>query len=196
LNRHHHKHGKLIVIVAPSGTGKSTLISRLKSDFPSLVESVSYTTRPMRPGEVHGKHYFFIEKDKFLDMREAEDFLEWAEVHGNYYGTSKTFVENSLNEGKHLLFDLDVQGTDAMKAYFGSQAKVIFISPPSVEELEKRLRGRGTENSQVINLRLMNAQKELLRKHDFDHLVYNDDIEHAYRRLFEITEKILSSSEA
>jgi len=90
------------------------------------------------------------------------------------------------------LFDLDVQGTDAMKAYFGPRANVIFISPPSVEELEKRLRGRGTENTAVINLRLMNAQKELLRKHDFDHLIYNDDIEHAYKRLSEITEKILS----
>jgi len=192
LNSHHHKNGKLIVIVAPSGTGKTSLIKRLKEDFPSLVESVSYTTRPMRPGEIHGHHYFFIDKEKFLDMRNADEFLEWAEVHGNFYGTSKTFVENSLNEGKHLLFDLDVQGTDAMKAYFGPRANVIFISPPSVEELEKRLRGRGTENTAVINLRLMNAQKELLRKHDFDHLIYNDDIEHAYKRLSEITEKILS----
>jgi guanylate kinase len=192
LNKHSHAKGKLVVIVAPSGTGKSTMIKRLKEDLPSLVESVSYTTRPMRPGEVHGKSYFFIDREKFLEMRTADEFLEWAEVHGNFYGTSKHFVENALDEGKHLLFDLDVQGTDAMKSYFGERANVIFISPPSVEELEKRLRGRGTENTAVINLRLMNAQKELLRKHDFDHLIYNDDIEHAYKRLFEITEKILS----
>lgn len=193
MNKHTHTKGKLIVIVAPSGTGKSTMIKRLKEDLPSLVESVSYTTRPMRPGEMHGKSYFFIDREKFLEMKAADEFLEWAEVHGNFYGTSKHFVENALEEGKHLLFDLDVQGTDAMKAYFGQQANVIFISPPSVEELEKRLRGRGTENTAVINLRLMNAQKELLRKHDFDHLIYNDDIEHAYKRLFEITEKILSA---
>lgn len=183
--------GKLIVIVAPSGTGKSTMIKRLKQDLPSIVESVSYTTRPIRPGEVDGKSYFFIKREEFLAMREANEFLEWAEVHGNFYGTSKKFVENSLQEGKHLLFDLDVQGTDSMKAYFGEQANVIFISPPSVEELEKRLKHRGTENTQVINLRLMNAQKELLRKNDFDFLIYNDDIEKAYQRLIEITQKIL-----
>ncbi|MFA6236684.1 MAG: guanylate kinase [Bacteriovorax sp.] len=183
--------GKLIVIVAPSGTGKSTMIKRLKEDFPSIVESVSYTTRPKRPGEVDGKSYFFIPREEFLKMRERDEFLEWAEVHGNFYGTSKKFVEDSLEEGKHLLFDLDVQGTDSIKSYFGDQANVVFISPPSVEELEKRLRHRGTENTQVINLRLMNAQKELLRKNDFDFLIYNDDIENAYKRLSEITQKIL-----
>lgn len=183
--------GKLIVIVAPSGTGKSTMIKRLKNDFPTLVESVSYTTRPIRPGEIEGQSYFFTVHEEFIKMRENDEFLEWAEVHGNFYGTSKKFVEDSLKEGKHLLFDLDVQGTDSIKAYFGVRANVIFISPPSVEELEKRLRHRGTENTQVINLRLMNARKELLRKNDYDFLVYNDDIENAYKRLTEITQKIL-----
>jgi guanylate kinase len=184
--------GKLIVIVAPSGTGKSTMIKRLKGDYPSLHESVSFTTRPMRPGETHGLSYFFISREEFIQKRDNEEFLEWAEVHGNFYGTSKDFVENSLKNGKHILFDLDVQGTDSMKKYFGPVANVIFISPPSVEELEKRLRHRGTENTQVINLRLMNAQKELLRKNDFDFLIYNDDIEKAYQRLKDITHKILN----
>lgn len=184
--------GKLIVIVAPSGTGKSTMIKRLKGDYPSLVESVSFTTRPIRPGEVHGLSYFFISREDFISMKDNDDFLEWAEVHGNFYGTSKDFVESSLKSGKHILFDLDVQGTDSMKRYFGSIANVIFISPPSVEELEKRLRHRGTENTQVINLRLMNAQKELLRKNDFDFLIYNDDIEKAYQMLKDITQKILN----
>lgn len=183
--------GKLIVIVAPSGTGKSTMIKRLKLDFPTLVESVSYTTRPQRPGEVHGLSYFFISREEFIAKRDNNEFLEWAEVHGNFYGTSKEFVENCLKEGKHVLFDLDVQGTDSMKLHFQDVANVIFISPPSVEELEKRLRHRGTENTQVINLRLMNARKELLRKEDFDYLIYNDDIEKAYSRLKEITQKIL-----
>lgn len=183
--------GKLIVIVAPSGTGKSTMIKRLKQDFPTIVESVSYTTRPQRPGEVHGLSYFFISREEFIAKRDNNDFLEWAEVHGNFYGTSKEFVENCLREGKHVLFDLDVQGTDSMKLHFQDVANVIFISPPSVEELEKRLRHRGTENTQVINLRLMNARKELLRKDDFDFLIYNDDIEKAYSRLKEITQKIL-----
>jgi len=183
--------GKLIVIVAPSGTGKSTMIKRLKVDIPSIVESVSYTTRPIRVGEVHGQSYFFISKEEFLAMRDRNEFLEWAEVHGNYYGTSKTFVEQCLVEGKYLLFDLDVQGTDSMKKYFGERANVIFIAPPSVEELEKRLRGRGTETTGIINLRLMNAKNELLRKNDYDYLITNDDIEKAYSKLKEITSSIL-----
>lgn len=183
--------GKLIVIVAPSGTGKSTMIKRLKTDFPTLVESVSFTTRPIRPGEIDGLSYFFISREEFIQKKENDEFLEWAEVHGNFYGTSKAFVKKCLSEGKHVLFDLDVQGTDSMKVYFGEVANVIFISPPSVEELEKRLRNRGTENTQIINLRLMNAHKELQRKEDFDFLIYNDDIEKAYKRLCEVTQKIL-----
>lgn len=183
--------GKLIVIVAPSGTGKSTMIKRLKIDFSSIVESVSFTTRSIRQGEVEGKSYFFINREEFLTMTAEEKFLEWAEVHGNLYGTSKSFVEDFLKAGKNLLFDLDVQGTDSFKAYFGDKANVIFISPPSIDELEKRLRNRGTESTQVINLRLKNAEEELRRKNDFDFLIYNDDIEQAYKRLFEITRKII-----
>lgn len=183
--------GKLIVIVAPSGTGKSTMIKRLKKDYPSIVESVSYTTRPMRPGEVHGLSYFYISREEFIAKRDNNEFLEWAEVHGNFYGTSKAFVEQCLKEGKHVLFDLDVQGVDSMKLHFGDVANVIFIAPPSVEELEKRLRHRGTENTQVINLRIMNARKELERKNDFDFFILNDDIENAYSKLREIAQRIL-----
>lgn len=184
--------GKLIVIVAPSGTGKSTMIKRLKIDFPTLHESVSFTTRSMRSGEVHGESYFYISKEEFIKMRSGDEFLEWAEVHGNFYGTSKKFVEESLIAGKHLLFDLDVQGTDSVKKYFGEKANAIFISPPSVEELEKRLRNRGTETTQIINVRLTNAKSELKRKEDYDFLIYNDDIEDAYKKLSEITAKILN----
>jgi guanylate kinase len=181
-----------MIIVAPSGTGKSTMIKRLKVDFPSINESVSYTTRPMRPGEVHGESYFFVTRADFLKMQSENEFLESAEVHGNLYGTSKSFVEKSLNAGKNLLFDLDVQGTDSVKKYFGEKANAIFIAPPSVEELEKRLRNRGTETTQVINIRLNNARKELERKNDYDFLVYNYDIEDAYKNLCEITAKILN----
>lgn len=183
--------GKLIVIVAPSGTGKSTMIKRLKHDYPNIVESVSYTTRPIRPGEIHGLSYFYISREEFIVKKDNNEFLEWAEVHGNFYGTSKAFVEQCLAEGKHVLFDLDVQGVDSIKLHFGSVANVIFIAPPSVEELEKRLRHRGTESTQVINLRIMNARNELLRKDDFDFLILNDDIDNAYERLKEITQKIL-----
>ena len=184
--------GKIIIIVAPSGTGKSTMIKRLKIDFPLLHESISYTTRPIRSGEIHGKSYFFIDVAEFVKMRENHEFLEWAEVHGNFYGTSKKFVEQSIIEGRHLLFDLDTQGTDSVKKHFGNKALAIFISPPSVEELEKRLRNRGTETTQVINVRLHNARNELKRKDDYDFLVYNDNIEDAYKNLSEITDKIIN----
>ncbi len=183
--------GKIIVIVAPSGTGKSTLIKRLKSEFPILTESVSYTTRQARLGEVHGESYFFISKDEFEKKIVNGEFLEHALVHGNYYGTSKLFVDKCLKEGKNLLFDLDVQGTDSFKAYFKEKANVIFISPPSVEELENRLRHRGTETTSIINLRLENAKSELKRKNDYDFLVINDEIEKASAHLKSITASIL-----
>src|SRR5690606_29002189 len=137
--------GKLIVVVAPSGTGKSTLIKRLKRDLPQLEESVSTTTRPKRAGERHGEAYFFVDRNDFVAMKERGEFLEWAEVHGNFYGTSKRFVEGRLQSGKDLLFDLDVQGVDNMKKAFGDRARAIFIAPPSLDELERRLRGRATE---------------------------------------------------
>ena len=183
--------GKIVVIVAPSGSGKSTLIKRIKKEYLDLHESVSYTTRSSREGEVDGEHYNFISKEDFLIRKEADEFLEWAEVHGNFYGTSKDFVEQEISKGHNLLFDLDVQGTDSFKEYFGDRARVIFIAPPGVEALEARLRGRGTETDESLNLRLENAKRELLRKNDYDYLVVNDDLETAYNDLKEVFEGIL-----
>lgn len=184
------KRGHIIVIVAPSGSGKSTLIKRLKQEFPMLEESVSYTTRKIRAGETDGVSYNFVDVDTFLKMRDAGDFIEWAEVHGNYYGTSQKFVEAKIAAGSALLFDLDIQGTDAMKAKF-ENANAIFIAPPSAKELENRLRGRGTESTGIINLRLMNSQRELERKDDYDYLVVNDDLEKAYGELSSIVREVL-----
>lgn len=181
----------MIVICAPSGTGKSTLLSRLKSDIPDLVWSVSCTTRPIRTGEVHGKDYYFIKKETFEKQIADGEFIEWAKVHSNYYGTSKRFVTEGLEKDWKMLFDLDVQGADAMKKIYGHDAKVIFIEPPSVEELERRLRARGTDADHVILERIENARKELLRKHDFDFIVMNDDVEEAYRSLKIIVQGIL-----
>lgn len=183
--------GKMIVICAPSGTGKSTLINRLKGDHPELEWSVSCTTRPMRTGEVDGKDYHFILKEDFELQIVKDEFIEWAKVHSNYYGTSKKFVSQGLAEGRKLLFDLDVQGADAMKKIYGSEAHVIFIEPPSVEELEKRLRLRGTDHDHVIVERIENARRELARKHDYDYLILNDDVELAYKGLKDAVERIL-----
>lgn len=157
-----------------------------------IEESVSYTTRAMRKGEVDGESYNFIDVETFKKMRDAGDFIEWAEVHGNFYGSSKSFVESKLNSGSVLLFDLDVQGTDAMKEAF-DQTVAIFIAPPSVDALESRLRGRGTDSTGVINLRLMNSRRELERMNDYDHLVVNDDLEKAYSDLSSIIRGVIES---
>lgn len=183
--------GHLLIIVGTSGTGKSTLIKKLKDEFSSIVESVSYTTRGMRAGEVHGQSYFFISIEEFEKMRDANEFLEWAQVHNNYYGTGKKFVEKQLSQGKDLLFDLDVQGADSFKKAFGEKARVIFIAPPEITVLESRLRKRGTDSTQVINVRLENAKKEILRKNDYDYLVVNDEFERAYSELRNIVESEL-----
>lgn len=183
--------GRMIVICAPSGTGKSTLLSRLKEEHPELEWSVSCTTRPIRAGEVDGKDYHFIAVRDFEKQIAEDNFIEWAKVHSNYYGTSKKFVDEGLRHGRKMLFDLDVQGADAMKKIYGSKAQVIFIEPPSIDELEKRLMARGTDAPHVIRERVENARKELHRKEDYDHLILNDDVEGAYKRLKDLVERIL-----
>ena len=124
-------------------------------------------------------------------MIQAEDFIEWAVVHGDYKGTSKSYVEKKLGEGKNMIFDLDVQGTDAIKNAFGDQAKAIFIKPPSYEILEKRLRGRGTESEEAISTRLENAKIELSRSEDYDFSVINDDVNVAYDNLKKLIEDLI-----
>jgi guanylate kinase len=185
------KNTQMVVICAPSGTGKSTLLEKLKQEFPRLKWSVSCTTRPMRTGEREGVDYHYITKEKFEALIAENDFIEWARVHSNYYGTSKRFVDQGLSEGVAMLFDLDVQGADAMKRIYGAQAQVIFIKPPSLEALEKRLRGRGTDPDEVIRERLKNARTEILRADDYDHLVINDDVAKAYQDLKTIVSSLL-----
>ena len=159
--------------------------------FENIDWSVSYTTRPIRTGEEDGKDYFFISVDQFKDMIENDVFVEWFRVHSNYYGTSKDYIEKKLNSGQNVLLDLDVQGTKEIKNIFKDTACAIFIEPPSVEELENRLRKRATDKIEVIEERIQNAKKELLSKNDFDYLVMNDDIDKAYEQLAQIFKKEL-----
>lgn len=184
---------RLIVIVAPSGTGKSSLIKKLHNEFNEINWSVSMTTRRKRPAEVEGVDYFFVDQDTFNQGIHHNRFVEWAKVHGNYYGTSKDFVEKGIREGAVLLFDLDIQGTDALIKEYGKYTKAIFIAPPSLQTLEERLINRGTEDEETIKRRIQNAIVELQRKNDYDFLVINDDFDKAYNDLSSIIREILQS---
>ncbi len=183
--------GKIIVICASSGTGKSTLIEMVRKDYPALEWSVSYTTRPIREGEVHGQDYFFVSQEEFLKMRENGEFVEWAQVHANYYGTSSSFLKSKIDQGLYVLMDIDVQGADSIKGIFKDQAQVIFIIPPSIEILEKRLRKRNTDSDDVIQRRVHNAIAEQKRMDDFDYKVLNDQLTIAHKDLKEIISDII-----
>jgi len=174
--------GILLVVSAPSGTGKTTLCRMLLKEFQNMEFSVSYTTRKPREGEVNGRDYFFVSKEEFERMIEEGDFLEWAEVYGNYYGTSKKQVLKALEEGKDILLDIDVQGALQVKKNF-PEAVLVFILPPSFAELEKRLRKRGTDTEEVIKKRLKVAREEIKKAPLYDYLIVNDKLEEAYSKL-------------
>ena len=171
--------GILFVLSAPSGGGKSTILKRVMADLPGLVFSVSHTTRPPRPGEEDGRDYHFVSLHDFLDIRSSggSGFLEWAEVHGNLYGTSRKEVERHLGSGLDVILDIDVQGARQVQENFSPVS--IFIAPPSIEELESRLRKRGTENEKNLEVRLENAKKELSCSGRYDYLIVNDELQEA-----------------
>lgn len=185
--------GRLIIIVAPSGAGKTTLIQRLKKDFPFLLESVSYTTRPMRKGEKEGVHYYFISEEEFEEKLKAKAFLEWEKIHAHSYGTEKRLVEEAIEKGEIVLFDLDTKGCDSLRRKYPHCSNIIFIEPPSLAALEERLRGRNTETDDVLSLRIANAKAELARKNDYDYLVLNDDLERAYGEIVNIVQEIVET---
>lgn len=169
----------LIVLSAPSGGGKTTVLKKVMAVLPGLVFSVSHTTRPPRPGEVDGRDYYFVSRQEFLAMQEGTPpgFLEWAEVHGNLYGTGRAEVERQLQAGQDVILDIDVQG--ALQVRNAAAPVLIFIAPPTLAELEARLRRRGTESEDTIRLRLDNARKELALADRYDYLIVNDCLEEA-----------------
>lgn len=177
--------GKLFIVSAPSGAGKTTLIREVLGRFNTLSYSISHTTRQPREKEVHGEDYFFVDPEAFEEMIRQGRMLEWAKVHDNYYGTSKAFVEETLEKGRSLLLDIDVQGArQIMDA--GMNAVTIFILPPSLEVLEQRLKGRGTDTEEVIRTRLKNALTEMEQKDFYRHKLVNDDLAQAVEEICSI----------
>lgn len=187
--------GKLLIFSAPSGSGKSTLVQWLMKEHPELqlYFSVSCTSRPPRGTERDGVEYFFVSPDEFRERIGRDEFLEYEEVYaGRYYGTLKSQVERQREAGQNVVFDVDVKGGVSIKTYYGDDAVSIFVQPPSVEELRRRLVGRATDAPEVIEQRLAKAEYELTFAPQFDHVVVNDDLETAKQDVLRIVREHLS----
>lgn len=185
--------GKIFVFSAPSGAGKTTLLNYLRSNIPDLVYSISATTRQPRNGEIDGVHYFFITEQEFKNKLENDEFAEWAVVHGNYYGTPKSFIDKTIAQGLHIIMDIDVFGKKTFdKSY--PDAVGILILPPSMETLEKRLRGRGSEEERIVRIRLKNAVTEMefaQTEGKYEFTIINDDLERAKKETEELVRSLI-----
>ena len=175
------RRGVLFVLSSPSGAGKSTIARMLLENEPDLAMSVSATTRPIRPGEVDGKDYHFVSLDKFRDMVANNEFLEWAHVFGQRYGTPRAQVDAMLSAGKDVLFDIDWQGAQQLFQIAGGDVVRVFILPPSMEELNERLVRRATDSAEVINARMQRANAEVSHWDGYDYVLVNDDVDQCFR---------------
>ena len=175
--------GQILIISGPSGSGKSTLLSRLLKEENDLYFSISSTTRAPRQGETDGVNYYFISEDEFKKGIDADEFLEWACVHGNYYGTSLKPVLKALEEGKIAIFDIDVQGFNIAKSKFAKNITSVFITTASKNELKSRLQNRGTDSAETIEKRLINAVGEMEHILEYDYFLINDDLQSCYENL-------------
>jgi guanylate kinase len=177
------RRGLMLVLSSPSGAGKTTLTRLLRDEEPSLTLSVSVTTRKRRPSEVEGVHYRFIDVDEFISLRDRGDLLEWAEVHGNFYGSPRREIDRSLSAGKDILFDIDYQGAMQVRQKAPDDVVSIFILPPSIPELRRRLERRAEDAADVIEKRLAAAKVEIDRWRDYDYVLVNDDLQRTFARL-------------
>jgi guanylate kinase len=173
------KEGLIFIVSAPAGTGKTTLVQRLVQEFPTIIASISYTTRPPREGEIQGVHYHFITNPEFEAKIAASDFLEYVQLYGTYYGTSRQWIQEQQKLGKHVVLVIDTQGALQLKGKISAIS--IFIRPPALEDLRMRLIRRQTEAPEVIEKRVEWAQKELQAVQQYDYQLINDDLESAYQ---------------
>ncbi|NLG88847.1 MAG: guanylate kinase [Clostridiaceae bacterium] len=181
------KPGLLVVVSGPAGVGKGTVVSRAREKNSDIVYSVSATSRKPRPGEIEGKNYFFVSRERFIEMIRNNELLEWVEYCGNYYGTPRAYVEEQLKKGRIVLLEIEVEGAGNIKKRY-PECVSIFIAPPDLDELKKRITNRGTEPSDVIERRMNRAKEEMERMADYDYVIVNDTVENASDRLLEILE--------
>ncbi|MEA1830705.1 guanylate kinase [Methylobacterium durans] len=178
------RRGLILILSSPSGAGKTTLTRAIAQDGGWGLElSISVTTRPRRPSEIEGKHYRFIDREAFDDLRARDDLLEWAEVHGNFYGTPRRPVERVLAEGRDMIFDIDYQGTRQVRSKLSDDVVTVFILPPSMAELRQRLERRAEDSPATIEKRLANARVEIQRWTEYDYVIVNDDLQNAFTSL-------------
>lgn len=188
--------GRLVIISAPSGAGKTTIVRYLLDCGFGLEFSVSATTRQRRENEIDGKDYYFLTKEEFRRRISAGEFAEWEEVYkDNLYGTLKAEIERIWAKGRHVLFDVDVKGGLSLKKIYRDKAISVFIMPPSVGELENRLIARGTDKSETIRMRIEKAAEEIRSAKEFDHIVVNDDLEKAKAEVFNLVKKFLNTGD-
>jgi guanylate kinase len=181
-----HRRGLMFILSSPSGAGKTTIARRLLEAEPDLGLSVSATTRPIRPGEVDGRDYHFIDQAEFNRMVDAGEFFEWAQVFGNSYGTPKGEIRAGLKLGRDYLFDIDWQGTQQLHQKAEADVVRVFILPPSLDELRRRLEGRGTDSAEVISARMARAQAEISHWDAYDYVVINDDVDTCFGKVRQI----------
>lgn len=181
----------MIIIAAPSGAGKSSFVERISKEIPRLCDTITYTTRPMRAGETEGHPYHFVSKEKFLRLRDENFFVEWAVVHENLYGTPMSQLEDAWRQDRVIIMDVDVQGAATFKRKF-PDAVSIFILPPSIEELRRRVTKRDGRIPPDIDVRMKNAENEIKRASEFDVQIVNDDFDKSYREFKKLVEDLLA----